>query len=241
MEKSDEQEELTRLDQIETAFAVYLHYVDDFMAQIKSNMTDADEAMEEQLEPHYRTKLLPLVTEFQAITERALTADNQLLDEGIRDVNRMIILSTGGALLLAIILGFYISRSISHPIRVLTNAAVQIGKGKLDTRVDLHSRDELGTLAQTFNQMTEGLSKTTISKGFLDNILKSMADMLVVVDTTLTIQKVNQSTLRLLGFDEDELIGKPIALILDGKSFLGLETDELGESGDRRRRKKLLG
>ncbi|MGI9078917.1 MAG: PAS domain S-box protein, partial [Gemmatimonadaceae bacterium] len=89
--------------------------------------------------------------------------------------------------------------------------------------------DELGTLAQAFNLMTEGLSQTTISKGFLDNILASMADTLVVLNRDMNIEKVNQATLDLLGFEESELQGKNLKLILADKACTDVSLEEFIE------------
>jgi len=55
---------------------------------------------------------------------------------------------------------FFVSREISTPITKLKEAAAQIGVGKLNTRVDVKSKDEIGILAITFNQMAEGLSSS---------------------------------------------------------------------------------
>jgi PAS domain S-box-containing protein len=63
------------------------------------------------------------------------------------------------AFTIAIVLGARISKSISDPIIKLKSAAVEIGKGKLDTRVDIKSKDEVGILAACFNQMAERLEQ----------------------------------------------------------------------------------
>ncbi len=60
---------------------------------------------------------------------------------------------------IAIVLGARISKSISDPITKLKNAAIDLGKGKLDTRVDIKSRDEVGVLAACFNLMAEKLGQ----------------------------------------------------------------------------------
>ena len=52
------------------------------------------------------------------------------------------------------------------------------------------------------------------AKDYIDNVVKSMADTLIVVDQNGIIQTVNQATLNLLGYDEGELIGKHIDMIL---------------------------
>ena len=56
------------------------------------------------------------------------------------------------------------------------------------------------------------------SKVYVDNVLRSMADSLLVIDANLTIGSVNTSLLALLGYREDELIGQSPGLIF-GEEF----------------------
>jgi signal transduction histidine kinase len=50
-----------------------------------------------------------------------------------------------------------ISRSVTVPIRQLTRVASLVAEGNLDTQVPIHSKDEIGQLGETFNQMTQEL------------------------------------------------------------------------------------
>lgn len=52
------------------------------------------------------------------------------------------------------------------------------------------------------------------SRSYTENILKSMIDTLVTVDLQWTITAVNQATLELLGYKQDELVGQPISRII---------------------------
>lgn len=74
----------------------------------------------------------------------------------------------------AIALGFFISRLISVPIAKLTIAAAKIGKGDLETRVKIDSNDETGQLANSFNKMAEGLQTTTTSIKKLNTVNKNL-------------------------------------------------------------------
>ena len=65
---------------------------------------------------------------------------------------------------LAVIVSAYISKRISIPIQELGIAAAKIGKGDLDTHIEIKSKDEIGELAASFNQMTEDLKTTTVSR-----------------------------------------------------------------------------
>jgi PAS domain S-box-containing protein len=55
------------------------------------------------------------------------------------------------------------------------------------------------------------------SKAFVDNIIRSMIDSLVVVSDKGKITKVNKATLELLGYRQDELIGRPVGLLFSQK------------------------
>ena len=53
-----------------------------------------------------------------------------------------------------------ISRSITLPIRELMRGAERIGRGDLEHRIEIKSKDEIGVLAESFNTMVKNLSET---------------------------------------------------------------------------------
>lgn len=77
------------------------------------------------------------------------------------------------ALILAVGAGLLISRSIYVPILKLKAAAAEIGKGKLDTQIEIKSNDEVGQLAASFKKMLNDLKKTTTS---IDNLNREIID-----------------------------------------------------------------
>jgi len=112
-------------------------------------------------------------------------------------------------------IGFAFVRTITKPIRILIESLRRIGRGNLGHRIEIHSKDEWGSLATSFNKMTEDLQKITVSRDYMDSIIKNMASTLLVVTTAGTIEAVNQATLDLLGYKENELIGKPVGMIVE--------------------------
>jgi PAS domain S-box-containing protein len=50
-------------------------------------------------------------------------------------------------------------------------------------------------------------------RGYLESILSSMTDSLIVVNPDATLRSVNKAALDLLGYKEDELIGQPVKKI----------------------------
>lgn len=60
-----------------------------------------------------------------------------------------------GAALLAVILIFFITRKILKPLRELQQAAQDISAGQFKRRADVHTKDEIGVMADNFNCMAE--------------------------------------------------------------------------------------
>lgn len=133
--------------------------------------------------------------------------------------NLIVLISIASCSIGAIIFITYIliRRLITKPVSKISNVMNAIASGDLDKRINISSRDEIGMLATSINKMTEDLEKTTVSKTYVDNIIGSMIDTLVVVDQNSKIKTVNKSMLNLLGYEEKDLIGKDINMILNDK------------------------
>lgn len=71
------------------------------------------------------------------------------------------------------------------------------------------------------------------AKEFIENVLDSMADTLVVINKSGIINRVNKITLELLGYRKEEIIGKPLEFILDkkGEIFRKKYLKEIMETG----------
>ncbi len=80
----------------------------------------------------------------------------------IRAINGFLLWGALLAVVIALIITFFISRAVTSPIRALTNSARNLGKGDFSQRVAVKSKDEIGELAQTFNSMAGNLERTEI-------------------------------------------------------------------------------
>ena len=122
---------------------------------------------------------------------------------------------------------FFFARSVSMKLIALKNGVLRVGMGHLDTKVPVTTKDEIGIVAEAFNKMTVDLKAVTVSKNYVDKIIESMADMLIVVNSEAIIEKVNQATLDLLGYEERELIGKKVDVIFNGEKTDPIFLDEI--------------
>lgn len=73
-------------------------------------------------------------------------------------ITQAITYSAIGATTIALLLGLVLARTLTQPLRELTAATRIVAKGALGQQVAVRSRDELGTLAASFNRMSSDLA-----------------------------------------------------------------------------------
>src|SRR5687768_1226980 len=80
--------------------------------------------------------------------------------EFIETTNRTLLDGALMAAIIALILGVFLSRTLTRPIRELTRATQAVSEGDLSQQVPIRSNDELGELAKAFNKMSTELSRS---------------------------------------------------------------------------------
>jgi PAS domain S-box-containing protein len=128
------------------------------------------------------------------------------------------------------LIGVFISVPvIAGPLLALRKGAAIIGSGNLDHKVGTNAKDEIGQLSRAFDKMTEDLKKVLVSRNYVDNIVSNMADILIVIKPGGKIEKVNKALTDNLGYEEKELIGKDIGILIqdEGDSLDVTKLDEL--------------
>jgi PAS domain S-box-containing protein len=108
-------------------------------------------------------------------------------------------------------------RRLLEPLKDLIAFTRQVGQGRRSMRAPVKRPDEVGRLAEAFNRMVEELGSTTVSKDYVNNIIRSLGEALLVIGPNHKIRTVNQATLSMLGYSEAELLDLPAALILGGQ------------------------
>jgi signal transduction histidine kinase len=68
-------------------------------------------------------------------------------------------LATLGAMAVALLMSFFLARTLTRPLRDLTGAAQNIARGHLDQQVQIRSKDEIGQLAEAFNAMSHEVAR----------------------------------------------------------------------------------
>jgi len=99
----------------------------------------------------------PVLVEDKVVGAVYLSQSLQDIRAVMRDLRLRWLLATAIALALSGMVGMLLSGAISRPVRRLTAAAGAVAEGELDQQVPVETRDELGRLSQTFNEMTARL------------------------------------------------------------------------------------
>jgi len=115
---------------------------------------------------------------------------------------------------LGLVLFITSKKTILDPIIELGRSAQRLAKGDLSTPVTIKTMGEIEVLVNSFNTMAEDLAKTTVSKAYMDNMISSMMDTVIVISPDGTIERVNKAACKLLGYEELELVGQHIRKII---------------------------
>jgi two-component system, sensor histidine kinase len=125
---------------------------------------------------------------------------------------------------IAVGLSYLFARGLSMPILVLRDTADRIVQGDTAARARIKSGDEVEDLADSFNRMTDTMVEAqkdiTEARDYIQNILTSITESLIVLDLEGRITMVNKATLDWLGYTEEELLGKDMRLILGSEEEL---------------------
>jgi len=151
----------------------------DLFSELQSNYAKRKKLMEDQK--------LQAETNFSIFFEERLIAEilmrshriaseafkfSGLIEQEIIQVqqraNLVIVFSIVGFVIFSSLISFLIARAITDPINELIKGTERIGKGNLEYKIDLKTKNEMGLLANSFNTMTKDLHETTVSRDELE-------------------------------------------------------------------------
>jgi len=139
--------------------------------------------------------------------------------------------------------GLFLAKGITEPVQKLVEGTQKIVKGNLDFAIPKSSGDEIGTLVDSFNQMTRDLksSKSQVEKAhtdlsksnleleqrrrYMEVVLRNVGTGVISLDSTGRIRTINRSAEKILGIEAVQVVGKAYTDLLQGE-YLRL-ADEL--------------
>lgn len=112
------------------------------------------------------------------------------------------------AAVIAVVLGFFLSRTISKPILSLTRRAERIATGKFDTSIvsESNSKDEIGRLSNTFKYMSstlhDSIEEVKSEKTKVETILQNMTDGVLAFNLDGKLIHMNPEAQKILKLDD---------------------------------------
>ena len=132
----------------------------------------------------------------------AVAGEKKILAGELIDAQKYSILVAIISLILSMQATILIAHHLSRPVRYLAEQCNQMSAGDLETQLEMDRQDEIGVLAQSFNQMIRRLQdnarKLLEAKQFNEDILRSLTTGVLVMDQEGMVLNQNEAANRLL-------------------------------------------
>lgn len=167
-----------------------------------------------------------------------MTSDLSTVESTLSYTRSVLTRATMIALSTTILLGFLIANSITEPIRDVTRKAFEMSQGNFNQYVSVKSNDEIGQLANMFNQLTlklnETLNEMELEKNKLDTIFSYMAEGVIAIDKNGELIHANPIGKKLLSIENVEIDNGKNILDLSNLGLLGINyKDETTLNGEK--------
>jgi PAS domain S-box-containing protein len=166
--------------------------------------------VEQPLEPLESLSAELVDTVSREVQDKRLEAARHIERAQIRTL--FIVISVGGLIIVvAALLGFGITQSITRPLRSLVDAASSLARGEFGQQISVQGRDELAHLSRVFNQTTIKLQQLYESLRRSEQELRTLVEAIpAYVGTALpdgSVDFISQSWLDYTGFSREQAMG----------------------------------
>src|SRR6185295_15683783 len=130
--------------------------------------------------------------------------------------------------------GLHLARGITGPIEQLAEGTREVAAGNLSYKVQARGDDEIGTLVESFNRMTDdlGLSKRQLEEAYIDlqdkateledrrryteTVLEAITTGVVSLDSLGRVTTINRAAARMFGIGEGASVGRLLEELFSG-------------------------
>jgi len=144
------------------------------------------------------------------------------------------------AMLTAIYGAIYSAEKLTRPVQDLIAGTRAVGKGDFGTRLPLPSRDEMGFLVHSFNDMTKRLRRareeTTRSQQAVERererlsiILARLTTGVISIGRDMVLRSANHAASSILGVDLEQGIGQPLSMLVSSDTRFARFAAEVSE------------
>ncbi|WP_193063750.1 cell wall metabolism sensor histidine kinase WalK [Oceanobacillus oncorhynchi] len=176
----------------------------------------------------------PLIGNGEAVGAVQFTASLEEVYDQIEGINNIFLQGSVLAISISAILGVLVARTITKPIKEMREQALIMSNGDFTQKLDVYGRDEIGQLAETFNDLNSRLkhSYATIEeeRRKLSSVLSYMSDGVIATDQTGAVTLMNDAAARMIGSNPDDMIGDDLIDVLNLEEKI-VDISKLSDSG----------
>lgn len=136
------------------------------------------------------------------------------IGERLAYFRKITVLSACIATVVGFLLGWFFTRKVTQPLRLMTTMAALIAGGNYDQHIRTYARDEIGEFAQMFNRMAyhlrERMETVTKERNQLLAVFGSMVEGVIAVDRDERVVHMNQAASTILYTAPEVSTGKRI-------------------------------
>ncbi|MGN8647627.1 cell wall metabolism sensor histidine kinase WalK [Gracilibacillus sp. HCP3S3_G5_1] len=179
-------------------------------------------------------RTLPIMNGDVAVGAIYSEASIEEVYDQLQEINQIFLNGTILAVIVSIVLGILVARTITKPITEMRKQAMGMARGDFSKKVNVYGQDEIGQLAMTFNDMNDRLKlanqTTEEERRKLSSVLSNMSDGVIATDETGKITLMNDPATHLIGMSLHEAKGQPLAEVLQVEEKV-IDVKELEEVG----------
>ncbi|MES2684172.1 MAG: ATP-binding protein [Pseudomonadota bacterium] len=186
---------------------------------------------QKSLTPAQQTDFLDRIQAINARVTPLAQLFSQVLGVGAREVQALLLwatLATAVALLgIGVVLAWSISRDLRESISGLREGVQRVAMGVMTQPIPVRSSDELGELADAFNQMTASRRRTETAlvsaNEFRERVMESATNAIYTIDLEGRFVTANRRTCEITGYALDQLLGKTWASMVHEQDLPALQ------------------
>lgn len=198
-------EEKKVFDRIEELFVLYQ---DNLRHLLKDSQWRGEDRRREKAFNEFRDLHLQFTTlllQFDRIETDLMYSSWDESKERINVIKKSVLLFSIIACVMGLLLGFFLTRSVTHPISTLVTVLEKYSKGDFNVRSRIRTEDEIGFFADKFNLMLDQLQSVNQQ---LMNIIDFLPDATFVIDRKGTVIAWNRAMEEMTGVSKEDIVGQ---------------------------------
>jgi signal transduction histidine kinase len=215
LSEEENEQQLAELKDVVDSIGDFVDYATYYATAPTESEATSIETISPALEAAYQQLLDSvdkLITEEQEIISEESEEIRQNANDAIASSGRAIVVDA----VLSITIGLFVVAQLRKPINALSAGATRIANGDFSHKIEINSKDELGSLASTFNDMAERLKgsyqRIAIEAERDEAIMKSMSEGLIATDSAGKVTLFNKTAVDIFDLSSEEnIIGRTVS------------------------------